>query len=120
MSNTAVFAYEGTVRSPSTFLTAMFTDQTAASAGDTPSSLSSVNAAIDFTSVDQDVDLAICDGTACASPAECRTLMSNANNWTTEDETGGGDCCDADGVDWPEDSPTSLTVPVELMHFSID
>jgi hypothetical protein len=98
-----VYAYLGAPLMPTTWLCALFTDNLDNS-NTPPAALTGF--ILDFSTVDQDTDLGMFTGSLdCADRDACLASILDLNNWTTENDPGGGDCCDGDGVDYPGDLP---------------
>ena len=104
-SNEEIYAYLGDLRQPTIWLCAMLTDTNAGAVANTPPSELD-GFILDFTADYLDADLGIfTSGTDCMSPQECLDNILNIDNWTVEDEFNISDCCDMNGVDYPEDLP---------------
>jgi hypothetical protein len=105
-SNEEIFAYLGSLRNPTVWLSAFISDNSGG-ANDIPAEL--MGFVIDFTLVDQDVDVAVLSNEVdCDSKPDCLAYITDLSNWNTENEPGSGDCCNGVGVEYPEDLPTSL------------
>jgi hypothetical protein len=100
-----IYAYLGAVRAPTTWLAALWTDNSDNS-NVLPAELNGF--LIDFTNVEQDADLGILTmGLDCPDRATCLANALNTDNWVVEND-GEADCCDDDGVSYPGDLPQSL------------
>jgi hypothetical protein len=105
-SNEELYAYLGTPNGPTTWLSAFLTDN---STGENILPTELTGFVIDFTTVDQDVDVAVLNSTVnCGDKAACVAYITNLSNWQTEDEPGAGDCCNDMGIEYPGDLPPSL------------
>ncbi|GJM34406.1 MAG: hypothetical protein DHS20C18_34070 [Saprospiraceae bacterium] len=105
-SNQVLYAYLGTVRMPTVWLSGFITDNSTGFAQFPPELTGFV---IDLTNVDQDADVAVLSSEVnCDTRAECLAFILDLNNWVTEDDIGFGACCDDDGIDYPEDLPSAL------------
>jgi hypothetical protein len=102
-SNEEIYVYLGALRQPTTWLCALLTDNTD-NANVPPVELNGF--VMNFTNIDQDADLGIYTG-MCNTLSDCKNEILNLNNWTVEDGPG-NDCCDADGVDYPDDIPANI------------
>ena len=94
-----IYAYQGSIRNPTTWLTAMITDLTT---NVLPAELAGFT--IDLTSVDADADVGVYSGELCSDKADCISKLTDPANWSTQD-SGVNDCCDGVSPDYPQDIP---------------
>jgi hypothetical protein len=96
-SNEEIYAYLGSVRNPTVWLSAFLSDN---SNGDNEPPSELTGFIIDFTMVNQDVDIAaISDEIDCDNKADCLAYITDLSNWNTQNEPGSGDCCDGIGLE---------------------
>ena len=104
-SNEEIYVYQGTPGNPTNWISAFFTDDFGVNSF-VPASL--IGFVVNLESIDPDADVAVYSGaTDCSEPTSCLANIINPSNWST-DNGPGFQCCDATGVEYPDDVPSEF------------
>ncbi|WP_157472033.1 hypothetical protein, partial [Neolewinella persica] len=110
-SGEEIYVFTGSLAAP-TLISAIITDNTdtGTSANTFPAGFSQF--VVDLSPLGINADLAIMtSGLGCSSQAACVAAITDVlTNWTIEDSTMPNECCDADGLDYPQDIPGNFTI----------